>query len=96
MYRSGTAPLIKLRHCFIKHRPNGKDKIQETTQRNFCCHDNYKTRLSKTKYRALTVEINIRKKVSMTSFEATPLMRDMLTVLELRWPSGTKRLSLEL
>ena len=30
-----------------------KNKIQETTLRNFCYYDNYKTRLSMTKYLAL-------------------------------------------
>ena len=51
MYRSGIALLIKLRHCFISKA--AKSKIQETTLRNSCYYDNYKTRLSMTKYLAL-------------------------------------------
>ena len=50
-YRSGTAPLIKLRDCFVSI--TAKNKVQETTPRNSCYYDNYKTRLSMTKYLAL-------------------------------------------
>ena len=46
MYRSDTALLTNLRHCFIKH--NDKNKIQETTLRNSGYYDNYKTILSMT------------------------------------------------
>ena len=41
----------KLRHCFISI--TAKNKIQETTLRNSYYYDNYKTRLSITKYLAL-------------------------------------------
>ena len=52
MYRSGTALLIKLRHCFISI--TAKNKIQEITLSNFWYYGNYKTRfLSMTKYVAL-------------------------------------------
>ena len=50
MYRSGTALLIKLRHCFIKH--NGKEQNLGNNAIS-CYNDNYKTRLSMTKYRVL-------------------------------------------
>ena len=46
-----TVLLIKLRHCFLSI--TAKNRIQETTLRNFCYYDNYKTRLSMTKYLAL-------------------------------------------
>ena len=50
-YRSGTALLIKLRHCFI--RITAKNKFQETTLRKSCYYDNHKTKLPMTKYLAL-------------------------------------------
>ena len=58
MYSSGIALLIKLRHCFIKRNGKKKKKSQETMLRNSCYYDNYKTRLSMIKYRALR---NIKK-----------------------------------
>ena len=52
MYRSGTVLLIKLRYCFISI--TAKNKIQETTLRSLILvNDNYKTRLSMTKYLVL-------------------------------------------
>ena len=57
MYKSGTALLIELCHCFISIMAN--NKIQETTLRSSCCNDNYKIRLSMTKYPAF--KINMRK-----------------------------------
>ena len=51
MYRSGTAPLIKLCDRFISI--TATNKIQKTALRNSCYYDSYKTRLSMTKYLAL-------------------------------------------
>ena len=58
--------LIKLWHCIISIAAN--NKIQETTIRNSCYYDNYKTRLSMTKYLALRNKD--QEKINMTSFEA--------------------------
>ena len=58
MYRSGTVLQIKLRYCFISL--TAKNKIQETTLRNSCYYDNYKTRLSMTKYLALRNDSGFR------------------------------------
>ena len=43
----GTAQLIKLRHCFIKH--NGKEQNSGNYAINSGYYDNYKTRLSMTR-----------------------------------------------
>ena len=51
MYRSDTAVLIKLGHCFIGI--TAKNKILEVTLRNSSYYGNYKTGLSMTKYLAL-------------------------------------------
>ena len=53
MYRSGTALLIKLNCVIASLSITAKNKIQETTLRNSCCYDDYKIRLSMTKYLAL-------------------------------------------
>ena len=67
MYRSCTAPQIKLRDCFMSIM--AKNKIQETTLGD-SCYDNYKTRLSVTKYLAFRNKYIPEKEVCMTSFEA--------------------------
>ena len=66
MYTSGTALLIKLHHCFVSI--TAKNLRFKKTLRNFY-YDNYKTRLSITKYLALRNKHRIRKKVSMKPFQ---------------------------
>ena len=79
--------LIKLRHCFISI--TAKNKIQETTLRNFCYFDNYKTRLSMTKYLGLRNKYQKKKWPKYDAFEAqwggglsvTPTLPPVATLL---------------
>ena len=73
MYRSGTALLLKLRHCFISITAKNKIGLQKTTLRNSCYYDNYKTRLSMTKCLAL------QSKYQKKKYEAILVSKRVLT-----------------